>query len=86
MATQIEVDLTLIPAPLLSDDDIEPIPYPWSDAVPYWAATLLLLAQQRSEDAKAMALLFAAELPLCASVVAPQLIQSTYAPGIQRSA
>jgi hypothetical protein len=86
MATQIEVDLTLIPAPLLSDDDIEPIPYPWCDAVPYWAAMLLLLAQQRGEDAKAMALLFNAELPLCASVVCPQMIQSTYAPGIQRSA
>jgi hypothetical protein len=47
---------------------------------------LLLLAQQRGEDAKAMALLFNAELPLCASVVCPTMIQSTYAPGIQRSA
>jgi hypothetical protein len=85
-ATPIEVDLTLIPAPLLSDDDPEIIPYPWADAVPYWAAMLLLLAQQRGEDAKSMALLFNAELPMCASVVCPTMIQSTYAPGIQRSA
>jgi hypothetical protein len=86
MSTPMEVDLTLIPAPLLSDDDPEIIPYPWSDAVPYWAATLLLLAQQRREDASAMAMLFNAELPACAAVVAPQMIQSTYAPGIMRSA
>jgi hypothetical protein len=86
MATPMEVDLTLIPAPLLSDDDIEPIPYPWSDAVPYWAATLLLFAQQRPEDAKSMSLLFSAMLPECAAVVAPQMIQSIYSPGIMRSA
>jgi len=81
-----EVDLTLVPAPLFSDDDPDPIPYPWNDAVPYWAATLALLQQQRREDAQAMALLFNADLPMCASVVAPQLIQSAYAPGIMRTA
>ena len=85
-ACPMEVDLTLIPAPLLNDDDPEPIPYPWADAVPYWAATLALLAQQRREDAQAMAVLFNADLPMCASVVCPQLIQSSYSPGIMRSA
>lgn len=81
-----EVDLTLIPSPMLDDDDPEPIPYPWSDAVPYWAATLCLLSQQRREDAKAMSLLFDAELPACAAVVCPTMVQSAYNPGVMRSA
>lgn len=81
-----EVDLTLVPAPLVDDDDPEPIPYPWNDAVPYWAATLALLAQQRREDAQAMSILFNADLPMCASVVCPQMIQSPYLPGTMRSA
>ena len=78
MAAPMEVDLTVIPQPLLTDDDAEPIPYPWSDAVSYWAAVLCLLQQQRREDANAMAQLFNSELPLCASVVCPQMIQNVY--------
>lgn len=74
----IEVDLTIIPQPLLTDDDVDPIPFPWSDAVPYWAATLALLQQQRREDAAGMAMIFNADLPMCASVVCPQMIQTAY--------
>jgi len=73
-----EVDLTVIPSPLLTDNDPDPIPYPWTDAVSYWAATLCLLQQQRREDAAAMAQLFNSDLPMCASVVAPQMIQTAY--------
>jgi hypothetical protein len=74
-----EVDLTIVPQPLLTDNDVDPIPYPWRDAVSYWAATLALLQQQRREDAAAMAQLFNAELPMCASVVCPQMLQNPYA-------
>jgi hypothetical protein len=73
-----EVDLTCVPEPLLTDNDPEPIPYPWTDAVPYWSAVLCLLQQQRKEDATAMAQLFNAELPFCASVVCPNMIQNPY--------
>jgi len=73
-----EVDLTIIPAPLLTDKDLEPIPYPWTDAVSYWAAVLALLQQQRREDASAMAIMFNSDLPMCASVVCPQMIQTPY--------
>jgi hypothetical protein len=78
IAAPMEVDLTLIPKPLLTDDDIEVIPFPWSDAVSYWAATLAYLQQQRKEDAQNMAELFNTDLPLCASVVCPQMIQNAY--------
>lgn len=77
-ANPMEVDLTCIPAPLLNDDDLDPIPYPWNDAVSYWAAVLCLMQQQRREDAAAMTTTFNAELPMCAAVVCPQLIQNPY--------
>lgn len=78
IASPLEVDLTLIPQPLLTDDDIEPIPYPWSDAVSYWAAMLAFWQQQRKEDAQSMAELFQADLPMCASVVSPQMVMNPY--------
>jgi len=73
-----EVDLSCLPLPLLTDNDPEPIPYPWQDGVAYWAATLALLQQQRREDAQAMAQLFNTELPFCASIVCPQFISNPY--------
>jgi hypothetical protein len=39
-----EWDSLLIPADLVDDTSIELIPYPWTDAVPFWAAWLALLA------------------------------------------
>lgn len=73
-----EVDLTLIPKPLTTDADPEPIPYPWADAVPYWAAVLCLMQQQRGQDAQAMASMFNTEMPMCAAVVCPQFIANPY--------
>lgn len=78
MSMPMEVDLTCIPMPLLTDNDPEPIPYPWTDAVAYWASVLCLMQQQRREDAAAMAALFNTEMPMCASVVCPQMIQTSY--------
>lgn len=82
----LEVDLSCIPSPLLTDDDPEIIPMPWSDAVSYWAAVLALMQQQRLQDAKAMADQFNFDLPMCAAVVCPQMIVNPYAGGIMRSA
>lgn len=78
IAAPMEVDLTLIPKPLLTDNDIEIIPYPWCDAVSYWAAMFAFMQQQRKEDAQAMTDLYNSDLPFCASVVNPQLILNPY--------
>ena len=78
MQLPFEVDLTLVPCPLLTDNDPDPIPYPWTDAVCYWAATLALLQQQRREDAQAMAALFNSDMPMAAAVVCPTMIQNPY--------
>jgi hypothetical protein len=77
-ANPMEIDLTVIPQPLLTDDDVDPIPYPWQDAVMYWAAVLCLQQQQRTQDAAAMAQVFNLELPICAAVVCPQFITNPY--------
>jgi hypothetical protein len=73
-----EVDLTCSPFPLVSDDDSEIIPQPWSDAVVWWAAVLAYMQQQRPQDAAGMVQAFALEMPFCASVVCPQMIQTPY--------
>ena len=78
-----ELDLTCIPENLQTDDDPDPIPYPWTDAVPYWAGVLCLMQQQRSQDATALAAVFNAEMPFAASVVCPQMIQTAYGAAIR---
>lgn len=78
IVSPMELDLSCMPQPLLTDDDPEPIPLPWSDAVCYWAAVLALLQQQRREDAQAMSVLFNNDMPLCASVVCPQFLATSY--------
>ena len=44
----LQCDCTCYPQALASDTDIEAIPYPWTDAVPYFAAYLALLSSQTS--------------------------------------
>lgn len=77
-ANPMELDLTCIPQPLLTDNDECPIPFPWRDAVCYYAAVLALLQQQRTEAAQAMANTFNFEMPFAAAVVCPQMIQNPY--------
>jgi len=73
-----EVDCSCMPFPLQTDTDPEAIPYPWTDAVAYYAAFLCLLQQQRREDAASLFQLFQSELPFAASVVNPQMIVAPY--------
>jgi hypothetical protein len=47
-------DCVCIPVNLTSDATSEAIPYPWTDAVPYFAAYLAYLSVQRPDRAKAM--------------------------------
>lgn len=74
-----ELDLTCVPASLRNDDDPEPIPYPWTDAVSYFAGMMCMLQQQRKEDAAGLLQLFNTDLPFCASVVCPMFLSSAYA-------
>lgn len=78
-----ELDCSCLPLNLENDDDVEQIPEPWVDAVSYFAAWLCLIQQQRREDAMAMLQVFQMELPFCASVVAPQMVQSPYGSAVR---
>lgn len=73
-----ELDASCMPFPLSTDNDPECIPTPWTDAVAYFAAYLALLQQQRAQDAAGLLQIFQAELPFCASVVAPTMVTSPY--------
>lgn len=48
------VDVICVPAPLVDDSSPECIPYPYTDAVPYYAAYLALSSAQRFQDADRM--------------------------------
>lgn len=45
----LNVDCLAVPNDLAADGDVDAIPYPWTDAVPYFAAYLALLAAQSAQ-------------------------------------
>lgn len=51
---QAQFDVVAYPIPLASDVDPEIIPYPWTEAIQYFAAYLAYLSRQREADADAM--------------------------------
>lgn len=57
-AYQMEWDCLCLPSDLLTDTDVDLIPLPWSDSVPYYSAYLALLQMQRPNDARGMLDLF----------------------------
>ena len=48
------LDAVCVPSVLTQDSQPEPIPYPWTDAVPYYAAYLAYTNAQRMQDAQEM--------------------------------
>ena len=49
-----DIDAVCLPAPLTSDATPDAIPYPWSDAVPYFAAYQCYMNSSRAPDAARM--------------------------------
>lgn len=47
----VNVDAVCYPIPLVDDSTAEAIPYPWTDAVPYYAAWYGMMNEQRQGDA-----------------------------------
>jgi hypothetical protein len=50
----LNLDVVATPIALVDDTTIEAIPYPWSDAVPFYAAWLGMMNEQRQGDADKM--------------------------------
>jgi hypothetical protein len=53
-ALQMDVDVCVTPINLVTDSTAEAIPYPWTDAIPYYAAYLAYENSSRKEDADRM--------------------------------
>jgi len=53
-AYQINLDAVAYPAALATDADPEALPYPWTDAVPFFAAYLAYLSTQNADAAQKM--------------------------------
>jgi hypothetical protein len=51
---QIFADVTCLPIPLVDNSTFEAIPYPWTDAVPFYAAGYGMMQLQRQADAQQM--------------------------------
>lgn len=51
---QCELDCFCLPQDLLTDQDVEALPQPWTDAVQYWAAYLAYLEMQNWNSARGM--------------------------------
>ena len=45
-------DLVLLPINLVTDNDDDAVPYPWTDAVPFYAGWYAYMAMQRQADAE----------------------------------
>jgi hypothetical protein len=50
----LDIDAACLPIPLVTDSTVEAIPYPWTDAIPYYAAYLAYSNSQRAQDAMRM--------------------------------
>ena len=54
VAYTLNIDTCCYPIPLTSDSTPEAIPYPWTDAVPFYAAWYAMMSSQRQSDADKM--------------------------------
>lgn len=73
-----DVDAYCLPLALSSDTAPEAIPYPWTDAVPYYAAYLALLNAQRREDAMNMLSDYRMKLTEGRAFATPPVVPSYY--------
>lgn len=49
-----DIDANCLPIPLVDDTTVDAIPYPWTDAVPFYAAYLCYMNSSRKDDAAKM--------------------------------
>jgi hypothetical protein len=54
LAYTLSADCVCVPVNLVTDATAEAIPYPWTDAIPYFAAYLAYLSVQRPDRSRAM--------------------------------
>jgi hypothetical protein len=50
----LNLDMVFLPIDLVDDTSYEAVPYPWTDAVPFYAAWYAYMSMQRQSDAQLM--------------------------------
>ena len=76
--TYLVLDVNCTPAPLALDTDPELLSYPWTDAVPYYAAYLALINSQRADDAGKMLQLFDRHMAIARTGVTPETLPKNF--------
>lgn len=76
----ITFDCDVYPIALADDTTVEALQYPWTDAVPYFAAYLAYLNSQREQDAEAMMARFA-QFMMFASKGTTNVVLPQFGPG-----
>lgn len=74
----LSLDTVCTPSPLALDTDPEAIPSPWTDAIPYFAAYLALLAAQRAEEAYSMFRIFETFMLRARKLATPTVLPGQY--------
>jgi hypothetical protein len=68
------LDVVATPAPLVDDTTVEAIPYPWTDAVPFYAAWLGMQNMQRQGDADKMLARYSALMRRARQMSSPSVL------------
>lgn len=76
------VDSVCLPINLVDDTTVEAIPYPWTDAVPFYAAWLALMSLQRQADADEMLARYKGLALRGRSEATPEVLPDNYAGGL----
>lgn len=83
-AYPLQLDPVCYPLPLAADDStVEALPYPWTDAIPYWAAYQLYLWKQREADAQEMFKLYRLFALRGTQLTTPSQLPDNYPGGAQ---
>lgn len=77
---QLKLDVSCNPSALAADSDPEVIPYPWTDAVPYFAAYLSYVYAQNGEKASQMLGLYREFTDRAGKISTPAVVPYQYEP------
>lgn len=78
----IQADCVCIPANLTTDSDPEVIPYPWTEAVPFYAAMYAYLSSQRTQDATTMFARYSEFVKRGVDMTAPPVLPDNFQGGL----
>lgn len=74
----LNLDTVCYPIALALDTDPEAIPYPWTDAVPYYAAYLAYYNAQRAQDAENMRMQYENFVQRARQITTPTVLPSNF--------